>query len=149
MGLTLLLSLYLWMDAGFTVTSAQNLWIGEPFRINWIPSLGIQIHLALDGLSLLMVVLTAFLGILAIVCSWTEGQRSQGFFHLNLLWILGGVMGVFMAVDMFLFFFFWEIMLVPMYFLIALWGIRGLTAKPASAQQLSSLSMRRPAACSC
>ncbi|WP_347254469.1 NADH-quinone oxidoreductase subunit M [Leminorella grimontii] len=129
MGLTLLLSLYLWMDSGFTVTSAQNLWLGEPFRVNWIPSLGIQIHLALDGLSLLMVVLTAFLGILAIVCSWTEGQRSQGFFHLNLLWILGGVMGVFMAVDMFLFFFFWEIMLVPMYFLIALWGHKGSDGK--------------------
>ncbi|MCD1124541.1 NADH-quinone oxidoreductase subunit M [Jinshanibacter sp. LJY008] len=129
MGLTLVLSLYLWMESGFTVTSPQNMWLAEPFRVDWIPSLGIQIHLALDGLSLLMVVLTAFLGLLAILCSWTEGQRSQGFFHLNLLWILGGVMGVFLAVDMFLFFFFWEIMLVPMYFLIALWGHKGSDGK--------------------
>ncbi len=51
-----------------------------------------------------------------------EIQRRIGFFHLNLLWILGGVIGVFLAIDLFLFFFFWEMMLVPMYFLIALWG---------------------------
>ncbi|MBN0134149.1 NADH-quinone oxidoreductase subunit M, partial [Pseudomonas aeruginosa] len=54
--------------------------------------------------------------------SWNEIQRRIGFFHLNLLWILGGVIGVFLAIDLFLFFFFWEMMLVPMYFLIALWG---------------------------
>jgi len=60
--------------------------------------------------------------VLAILCSWKEIVQRIGFFHLNLLWILGGVLGVFMAVDLFLFFFFWEMMLVPMYFLIALWG---------------------------
>ncbi len=51
-----------------------------------------------------------------------EIQRHVGFFHLNLMWILGGVVGVFLALDLFMFFFFWEMMLVPMYFLIALWG---------------------------
>src|SRR5690606_17692671 len=51
-----------------------------------------------------------------------EIQRNVGFFHLNLLWNIGGVVGVFLALDLFLFFFFWEMMLVPMYFLIALWG---------------------------
>ncbi len=69
-----------------------------------------------------MVMLTSFIGVLAILCSWKEIVQRIGFFHLNLLWILGGVLGVFMAVDLFLFFFFWEMMLVPMYFLIALWG---------------------------
>jgi NADH-quinone oxidoreductase subunit M len=95
----------------------------------WIPRFGINIHLALDGLSLLMVVLTGFLGVLAVLCSWREIEKYQGFFHLNLMWILGGVIGVFLAIDMFLFFFFWEMMLVPMYFLIALWGHKASDGK--------------------
>ncbi len=81
---------------------------------------GINIQFALDGMSLLMVVLTAILGILAVLSSWSENQPSQGAFHFNLLWILAGVMGVFLATDLFLFFFFWEMMLIPMYFLISL-----------------------------
>jgi NADH-quinone oxidoreductase subunit M len=85
--------------------------------------------LAVDGLSLLMVGLTALLGVLAVGCSWGEIQKNVGFFHLNLLWSLGGVIGVFLAIDMFLFFFFWEMMLVPIYFLIALWGHKGADGK--------------------
>ena len=88
----------------------------------WIPSFGIHFHLALDGLSLLLVVLTFFLGIVAVLASWTEIREKVGFFHFNLLWILAGITGVFLAVDLFLFYFFWELMLVPMYFLIAIWG---------------------------
>jgi NADH-quinone oxidoreductase subunit M len=130
MGLTLVLSLYLWLQGGYSLVGAQGLpqWQAEYSR-PWIPRFGISFHLALDGLSLLMVVLTAFLGVLAILCSWREEQRYQGFFHLNLLWILGGVIGVFLAIDMFLFFFFWEMMLVPMYFLIALWGHKASDGK--------------------
>ncbi|MDC9580625.1 NADH-quinone oxidoreductase subunit M [Xenorhabdus sp. PR6a] len=130
MGLTLLLSLHLWLQGGYTLTNPQGIpqWQSE-FLLPWIPRFGISIHLALDGLSLLMVVLTALLGLMAILCSWNENQPYQGFFHLNLLWILGGVMGVFLAIDLFLFFFFWEVMLVPMYFLIALWGHRGSEGK--------------------
>ena len=59
----------------------------------------------------------------------SEIEKYQGFFHLNLMWILGGVIGVFLAIDMFLFFFFWEMMLVPMYFLIALWGHKASDGK--------------------
>ncbi len=92
------------------------------------PRFGISIHLALDGLSLLMVVLTGLLGVLAVLCS-ARNRKYQGFFHLNLMWILGGVIGVFTAIDMFLFFFFWEMMLVPMYFLIALWGHKASDGK--------------------
>jgi len=92
------------------------------FQVPWIERLGISFHLGLDGLSLLMVLLTGLLGVMAVACSWREIQRHVGFFHLNLLWNLGGVIGVFLALDMFLFFFFWEMMLVPMFFLIALWG---------------------------
>src|SRR5699024_5916224 len=62
---------------------------------------------------------------LAVLCSWKEIQHRVGFFHLNLLWVIGGVVGVFLSIDLFLFFFFWEMMLVPMYFLIALWGHSG------------------------
>jgi NADH-quinone oxidoreductase subunit M len=92
------------------------------FKFEWIQRFGISVHLALDGLSLLMILLTGLLGVLSVLCSWKEIQRHVGFFHLNLMWILGGVVGVFLALDLFLFFFFWEMMLVPMYFLIALWG---------------------------
>jgi NADH-quinone oxidoreductase subunit M len=130
MGLTLALSLHLWMQGGYTLTTPKGIpqWQSE-FLLPWIPRFGISIHLALDGLSLLMVVLTGLLGVLAILCSWREIQKYQGFFHLNLLWILGGVIGVFLAIDMFLFFFFWEMMLVPMYFLIALWGHKASDGK--------------------
>ncbi|HWB87152.1 MAG TPA: NADH-quinone oxidoreductase subunit M [Bryobacteraceae bacterium] len=88
----------------------------------WIPSFGIHFHLAIDGLSLLLLLLTFFLGILSVLASWTEITEATGFFHLNLLWILAGIAGVFLAVDLFLFYFAWELMLVPMYFLIAIWG---------------------------
>lgn len=109
-------------------TAAALPWVAN-FVLPWIPSFGIEFRLALDGLSLLMVVLTAFLGILAIGCSWGEIERRVGFFHLNLLWSLGGVIGVFLAMDLFLFFFFWEMMLLPIYFLIAIWGHDGATGR--------------------
>lgn len=130
MGLTLLLSLLLWSQGGYSLTQAAGIpqWQSS-FSVPWIPAFGISFHLAIDGLSLLMVVLTGLLGVMAVLCSWNEIQKYQGFFHLNLLWILGGVMGVFLSVDMFLFFFFWELMLVPMYFLIALWGHKASDGK--------------------
>jgi NADH-quinone oxidoreductase subunit M len=96
-------------------------WIAE-VRWDWIPQFGVRFHLAMDGLSLLMVLLTFFLGIVSVLCSWTEIREGIGFFHFNLMWILAGIIGVFLAVDLFLFYFAWELMLVPMYFLIAIWG---------------------------
>src|SRR6201985_1808686 len=88
----------------------------------WIPQFGIRIHLAIDGLSLALLLLTYFLGISAGLSSWTEIRRRVGFFHFNLLWVLAGITGVFLAVDLFVFYLFWELMLVPMYFLIGIWG---------------------------
>jgi NADH-quinone oxidoreductase subunit M len=88
----------------------------------WIPRFGIGFHLAIDGLSLLLSLLTVFLGLMSVGCSWTEIRERVGLFHFNLLWSLAGVLGVFLALDLFLFFFFWEMMLVPMFFLISLWG---------------------------
>jgi NADH-quinone oxidoreductase subunit M len=92
------------------------------YSASWIPHFGISLHLALDGLSLLMLILTFILGILSVLISWKEIQENIGFFHINLLWILSGITGVFLSLDLFLFYFFWELMLVPMYFLISIWG---------------------------
>ena len=121
----LVISLWLWLTGDFTFPAGgHSQWLLE-WRTDWIPRFGIEVHLAMDGLSLVLVALTGFLGALAVLCSWHEITHRIGFFHLNLLWILGGVVGVFLALDMFLFFLFWEMMLVPMYFLIALWGHSG------------------------
>ncbi|VFP86624.1 NADH-quinone oxidoreductase subunit M [Candidatus Erwinia haradaeae] len=123
MGLTLALSLMCWINSEHALPQIQGgpHWQSQ-FSVPWIPRFGITFSLAIDGLSLLMVILTSLLGFLATLCSWNEINKCHGLFHLNLLWLLGGVIGVFLAIDLFLFFFFWEIMLIPMYFLIALWG---------------------------
>lgn len=121
----LVISVLLWLGGNFSLPgNGESQWLLE-WRVDWIPRFGIEIHLALDGLSLILVALTGFLGALAVLCSWHEIAHRVGFFHLNLLFILGGVVGVFLALDLFLFFLFWEMMLVPMYFLIALWGHSG------------------------
>jgi NADH-quinone oxidoreductase subunit M len=91
-------------------------------NMKWLPQLGIQFHLALDGLSLILITLSVFLGILSVMASWTGITYKTGFFHFNVLWILAGIIGVFLAMDLFLFYFFWELMLIPMYFLIGIWG---------------------------
>ena len=96
-------------------------WLAE-LSLPWIPQFGIRFHLAIDGLSLLLVLLTVLLGLMSVAASWTEIRERVGFFHLNLMWVLAGILGVFLAMDLFLFYFFWELMLVPMYFLIAIWG---------------------------
>ena len=91
-------------------------------RIAWIPSFGIEYHLALDGLSLVFVALTGCLGLVAVLASWREITRAVGAHYMCILATLAGILGVFLAYDMFLFYFFWELMLVPMYFLIGVWG---------------------------
>jgi NADH-quinone oxidoreductase subunit M len=114
----LVLAAGLWLSAS---PSAQHKWIAET-DANWVPGFGIHFHLAMDGLSLLMLVLTFLLGIVSVLASWTEIQDRVGFFHFNLLWVLAGISGVFLAIDLFLFYFAWELMLIPMYFLILIWG---------------------------
>jgi NADH-quinone oxidoreductase subunit M len=127
MALTLALAAGLWLSGDYsqTLLPAGALHPGhwaQHFSVPWIPRLGIRFSLGLDGLSLLLVTLTALLGVLAVACSWREIESDAGFFYMNLLWNLAGVIGVFLATDLFLFFLFWEVMLVPMFFLIALWG---------------------------
>src|SRR6056300_559778 len=96
-------------------------WVAT-FEADWIPRFGISFYFAADGLSILLLMLTAFLGIIAIGAAWGEIKERSGFFYFNLLWTLAGVLGVFTALDLFLFFFFWEVMLIPMYLIIAIWG---------------------------
>lgn len=122
-GLDFLLVLNLWLrnTGPLEISGPDQPWLREINR-PWIPQLGISFHLGLDGLSLLLLLLTLFLGLMAILASWREIRQRVGFFHFNLLWILAGIVGVFLALDLFLFYFFWELMLVPMYFLIAIWG---------------------------
>ncbi|HEX8837243.1 MAG TPA: NADH-quinone oxidoreductase subunit M, partial [Candidatus Acidoferrum sp.] len=108
----------IWADSA---SSAGKPWLSE-VDWSWVPSFGIHFHLAVDGISLLMLLLTFFLGIISVLASWTEIQESVGFFHFNLMWVLAGIASVFLAVDLFLFYFAWELMLVPMYFLIVIWG---------------------------
>ena len=122
MSVDLILCLVLWgTSAGQLELIGGGKWLKQ-LEAPWIPQLGINFHLAMDGLSLLMVLLTAFLGIMSVVASWSEIKERVGFFHLNLMLVLAGVIGVFLAMDLFLFYFFWELMLVPMYFLIIVWG---------------------------
>jgi len=92
------------------------------YKVPWIPQLGISFYLAMDGLSLLLLLLTNFLSIMAVLTSWNAVKHAIGFFHFNLLLILTALSGVFVAFDLFLFFVFWEISLVPLYFLIGIWG---------------------------
>jgi NADH-quinone oxidoreductase subunit M len=123
----LLWLLLLWSQAqGGAGIGPETVWF-DRVRLQWIPQWGISFHLAMDGLGLLMSVLSVFLGLVAVAASWTEVTARTGFFYFNLLWTLAGVLGVFTAFDLFLFFVFWEVMLVPMYFLIALWGHAGRT----------------------
>lgn len=118
LSLDLLLALSLISPA---TSSSHPAWIAS-FERPWIPQLGISFELDLDGLSLVLILLTLALSLISVVISWTEITERVGLFHANLLWTTTGVIGVFLALDLFLFFFFWELMLVPMYFLIALWG---------------------------
>jgi len=121
LGVDLALVAAIWLNAPVVIETPRPGWLVEA-EWAWIPRFGIGFHVAMDGLSLLMVALTLFLGLVSVACSWTEITERVGFFHANLLWSLAGIVGVFVAVDLFLFFFLWEVMLVPMYFLIAVWG---------------------------
>ena len=93
-------------------------------NVEWINAfkLGVRYHVAIDGLSLWLVILTTFLVPLALVSSWNSIHKRQREFLVSMLALETGMLGVFVAMDMFLFYLFWEVMLVPMYFLIGVWG---------------------------
>lgn len=90
--------------------------------LSWVPSLGIDYRVGIDGLSLVLVVLTALLSTLVIPASFSSIKKNEKEFYFFLLLLETGVLGTFVALDLFLFYFFWELMLIPMYFLIGIWG---------------------------
>jgi NADH-quinone oxidoreductase subunit M len=120
-------------DLGLTIALLATYRLGQAGmqfveQMDWIPSLGINYHLGVDGISLFMLPLTALLVVVAIIASWkgvgsdeAARQGVQGYFFWLLL-LETGVLGVFSALDLVLFYIFWEAMLVPAYFLIGRWG---------------------------
>ncbi len=93
--------------------------------VPWIPQAGIRLHLAADGLSLVMLMLTFVIVAVAVLASWRGVRRRAGLFHFMLLWAAASLAGVFMAFDLFLFYFFFELMLIPFFLLVVLWGHEG------------------------
>jgi NADH-quinone oxidoreductase subunit M len=89
---------------------------------NWIPSIGAGYVLGIDGISFLLIMLTTLLGWVSILSSWTAIENRVKEYYIWFLILQTGMLGVFMALDFFLFFVFWEAMLVPMYLLIGIWG---------------------------
>jgi len=88
----------------------------------WIPSLGVTYHLGVDGISVLLVLLTTFLMPLLLLSSWTSVESRWKEFAITMLLLETGMLGVFVALDLFLFYVFWEAMLIPMYLIIGVWG---------------------------
>lgn len=92
------------------------------FSIPWIPYLGINITLNIDNLSMLMIITTFIISCFSILSSWNDIRLDRGKYYFYLMCIISGSIGIFMALDLFLFFFFWEVTLIPTYFLILFWG---------------------------
>jgi NADH-quinone oxidoreductase subunit M len=93
----------------------------DAFSLRWIPSFDIDYFMGIDGISLPLVVLTAFISFVSMIASWTITKNVKAFCMLFLV-LETGMLGVFLALDFFLFYVFWEVMLLPMYFLIGIWG---------------------------
>src|SRR5438128_6816667 len=91
-------------------------------RAEWIPSVGADYFLGVDGFSVLLILLTTMMGSIAVLSSWTAITDRVKEFYIFLLVLQTGMLGAFMSLDFLLFFLFWEVMLVPMYFLIGVWG---------------------------
>ena len=89
---------------------------------SWIPGIGAQYHLGIDGISFLLIMLTTVLGFLSVLSSWSAIQERVKEYYAMFMLLQVGMLGVFMSLDFFLFYVFWEVMLVPMYFIIGVWG---------------------------
>jgi NADH-quinone oxidoreductase subunit M len=112
-----LVSLPLWF--AFNVTNPAYQFVE---RAEWIPSIGASYYLGVDGFSALMILLTTLMGVIAILSSWTAITERVKEYYIFLLLLQTGMIGAFVSLDFLLFFLFWEVMLVPMYFLIGIWG---------------------------
>jgi NADH-quinone oxidoreductase subunit M len=115
--LVFLVTLLLW--AGFDPASADFQFVE---RHAWIPAFGISYFVGVDGINLLLLVLTGFLTPLALLASWESVHKYTRAFCMAILLLESAMMGVFISLDLFLFYVFWDAMLIPMYFLIGIWG---------------------------
>ncbi len=113
------MAMAVWIYIGFDRTNAGFQMMHGPFP--WIKSFNINYHLGIDSISVSMVILTALISFVSVVASWGINKNLKAYFALFLL-LDTGMMGTFVALDFFLFYIFWELMLLPMYFLIAIWG---------------------------
>ena len=91
-------------------------------RVSWIPAFGIEYYVGVDGISLLLIVLTGFLTPIALLSSWESVEKKVKEFSIFILLLEAAMIGVFISLDLFLFYVFWDAMLIPMYFLIGIWG---------------------------
>src|SRR5215468_7235740 len=114
---TFLVSLPLFL--GFDATSAGYQFVE---RRGWMPTFGVTYHLGVDGISVLLVLLTTFLTPLTMLSAWHAIESRGKEFVVTMLLLETGMIGVFVALDLFLFYVFWEAMLIPMYLIIGIWG---------------------------
>ncbi|MGZ0167400.1 MAG: complex I subunit 4 family protein [Planctomycetales bacterium] len=120
--ITFVMTLSLWSNFDTSIAGIQPIVDGvNGVSVEWIGSWNIHYRLGYDGISLPLVVLTSFVSMLAAMASWSINKLHKGYFILFLL-LETGMLGVFLALDFFLFYVFWEVMLLPMYFLIGVWG---------------------------
>ena len=121
--ITFVMTLSLWSGFNPNETGIQPVSVDgvHGVSVEWIGSWNIHYRLGFDGISLPLVVLTSFISMLAAMASWSINKLHKGYFILFLL-LETGMLGVFLALDFFLFYVFWEVMLLPMYFLIGVWG---------------------------
>ena len=112
-----IVSLGLWWSFDPSVAAWQ-----AGFDTSWIPAWGVRFTLGIDGIALMMILLTTSIMVLSVLGSWTGIRtRTHGYYSLMLI-LTSGMLGVFMALDLFLFYVMWEVMLVPMYFIVGIWG---------------------------
>jgi len=111
------ISLGLWWSYNPATPGWQSL-----FDVAWIPSWGIRFTLGVDGIAVMMVLLTTFIMVLSVFGSWTSIRVRTHSYYALLLILTTGMLGVFLSLDLFLFYVMWEVMLVPMYFIIGIWG---------------------------
>ena len=115
-----LVSLWLWPNFDRAATGSAMWQFRETY--DWIPSLGVKYEFGVDGISMLLILMTTFMGIIAVVSSYSAIHHREKEYYTLLLMLQTGMIGTFCALDFFLFYVFWEIMLVPMYFIIGIWG---------------------------
>ena len=126
MAVVFVLSLWMAWPQLFGATGPAQFRLGEPgmqsvVKLPWIDAFGIEYLLGVDGISMPLVVLTTFLSMLAAAASWPITKHVKAY-HVLFLLLVTGMLGVFVSLDFFLFYVFWEVMLLPMYFLIGIWG---------------------------